>query len=90
VAVLAAAAYGGCKDVSEAWAAGVLCLDGGAADIDGTRGRCVPQECQETWTERVAIMVVDGGLPPAEAARCAWAVNPAPGAAGSQGAGGTA
>ena len=93
VAVLAAAAYGGCKDVSEAWAAGVLCLDGGAADLDGTLGHCVAQECQETWTERVAMMVVDGGLPLAEAERCAWETHPAPGAAGaarSQGAHGTA
>ena len=93
VAVLPEAAYGGCKDVSEAWAAGVLCLDGGAADLDGTLGRCVTQERRETWTERVAIMVVDGGLPLAEAERCAWAGNPAPGAAGaarSQGEHGTA
>ena len=92
VAVLPPHAYGGWKDVSEAWAAGVLCLDGGVADLDGTLGRCVTQECRETWTERVAIMVVDGGLPPAEAARCAWAGTPAPGAAGaarSQGAHGT-
>jgi hypothetical protein len=92
VAVLAAAAYGGCKDVSAAWAAGVLCLDGGA-DLDGALGHCVAQERRETWTERVAIMVVDGGLPLAEAARCAWAGSPAPGATGavrSQGECGTA
>ncbi len=57
VAVLPPHAYGGWKDVSEAWAAGGLCLDAGAADTDGTQGRRVPQECQETWTERVAIMV---------------------------------
>jgi hypothetical protein len=93
VAVLPEAAYGGCKDVSEAWAAGVLGLDGGAADGEGTLGHCVAQECQETWTERIAIMVVDGRLQPAEAERCAWAANPAPGAAGaarSQGEHGTA
>ena len=83
VAVLPEAAYGGCKDVSEAWAAGVLCLDGAVADLDGTLGRCVTQERRETWMERVAIMVVDGGLPPAEAEHCAWAGNPAPGAAGA-------
>ena len=73
VAVLPPHAYGGWKDVSEAWAAGVLRLDGGAVDFEGTCGRRVPQERREAWTERVAIMVVDGGVPPAEAARCAWA-----------------
>jgi len=93
VAGLPEAGYGGCKDVSEAWAAGVLWLDGGATDLDGTLGYCVTQERRETWMERVAIMVVDGGLPPAEAARCAGAANPASGAAGatrSQGEHGTA
>jgi hypothetical protein len=83
VAVLPEAAYGGCKDVSEAWAAGVLCLDGGAADLDGTEGGRVSQEHRETWAERTAIMVVDGGLPPAEAERYAWASHPAPGATGA-------
>ncbi|HEY5869087.1 MAG TPA: hypothetical protein VI542_26575, partial [Candidatus Tectomicrobia bacterium] len=81
VAVLAEAVYGGCKDVSEAWAAGVLGLDGAAVDLDGTLGRCVTQERRETWRERVAIMVVDGDLPLAEAERCAGAGNSAPGAA---------
>ena len=93
VAVLPPHAYGGWKDVSEAWAAEVLCLDGGGADVEGTLGHCLTQECRETWTERVAIMVVDGGLPPAEAERCAWADQPAPGAAGaarSEGEQGTA
>ena len=61
-------------------------------DLDGTLRRCVTQERRETWTERVAITVVDGGLPPVEAERCAWEGHPAPGAAGaarSQGAHGT-
>jgi hypothetical protein len=93
VAVLPEAAYGGCKDVSEAWAAGVLGLDGGAADVESTPGRHVLQACRETWAERVVIMVVDGGLPPAEAERRAWAGDHAPeadGAARSQGERGTA
>ena len=93
VAVLPPHAYGGWKDVSEAWTAGVLYLDGGATDSDGTMGDRVSQERWETWAERVAIMVVDGGLPPAEAARGAWAGHPVPGAAGaasSQGKPGTA
>ena len=80
IAVLPPHAYGGGKVVSEAWAAGVLCLDGRVADRDGTQGRCVTQKRRETWTERVAIMVVDGGLPLAEAERCAWAGDPASGA----------
>ena len=83
VAVLPPHAYGGGKDVSEAWAAGVLRLDGGAVDGSDTEGGCVAQERRETWTERVAIMVVDGGLPPAEAERCAWAGSLTPGAAGT-------
>ena len=93
VVAMPAAAYGGRKDVSEAWAAGVLCLDGGAADLDGAEGGRVSQGHREMWTERVAIMVVDGGLPLAEAERCAWAGSPAAGAAGaacSQGEHGTA
>ena len=81
VAVVPKAAYGGCKDVSEAWAAGVLGLDGAVADLDDTPGRCVTQERWETWMERVTIMVVDGGLPLAEAEHCAGAGNSAPGAA---------
>jgi hypothetical protein len=71
VEVLESEAYGGQKDVSAAWAAGVLGLDGGAADVDDTLRRCVTQERWETWMERVSIMVVDGGLPLAEAEHCA-------------------
>src|SRR5262245_37707235 len=47
VAAVPAAAYGGCKDVSEAWAAGMLMV--------GSWSR-------EAWDERVAIMVTDGGV----------------------------
>jgi Toprim domain-containing protein len=83
VAVLPEAAYGGRKDVSEAWAAGVLGLGGAGADGKGTRGPGRWQAHQETWAERVAIMVVDGGLAPVEAARCAWAGTPASGTAGA-------
>ena len=60
VAVLPEAAYGRCKDVSEAWAAGVLCLEGAPAEGADTWRR------QETWTARVAIMGVDSGRAPAE------------------------
>jgi hypothetical protein len=38
VAVLPPHAYGGCKDVSEAWAAGVLTVGAGPATTEGTRG----------------------------------------------------
>jgi hypothetical protein len=64
VAVLAAAAYGGYKDVSAAWAAGVL--EGGAgpaAAETGAEGLAVPEEFCNAWNERVAIMVADGGRP---------------------------
>jgi len=73
-AVLPVAAYGGCKDVNEAWAAGVLRLSGGpGAEAAGAEGLAVPAALQEAWAERVAMMVVDGGLPRAEAERLAAA-----------------
>src|SRR5262252_9508346 len=72
VAVLPAAAYGGCKDVSDAWARGVLAVDAGPAAAPGGEIRVVPQHQRESWAERVAIMVIDGGLPHADAERLAW------------------
>jgi hypothetical protein len=33
----------------------------------------VPPPQHESWAERVAIMVIDGGLPHADAERLAWA-----------------
>ena len=41
----------------------------------------VPQHLREPWAERVAIMVMDGGLPREEAERLAWNWLQAPGAA---------
>jgi DNA primase len=74
VAVLPPAAYGGYKDVNEAWAAGVLRVGVlPAAAGDGPEGQEIPQDLQELWEERTAIMVYDGKLPHAEAARLAWA-----------------
>jgi hypothetical protein len=32
----------------------------------------VPETLREVWAERVAIMVADGGIPPADAERLAW------------------
>jgi len=57
MAGLEPAACGGCKDVSAA----------------GAAGRAVPEDLREAWDERVAIMVADGGVPRAEAARLAGA-----------------
>jgi DNA primase len=81
VAVLPAAAYGGCKDVSEAWATGVLAVGAGPAAALGEEALAVPPHQRESWTERVAIMVIDGGLPHADAERLAWAGLQTPGAA---------
>jgi len=73
VAVLEPAAYGDAKDVSEAWAAGVLAVGPGPAAVAvGGEGLAVPEDLHEVWAERVAIMVADGGMPPADAERLAW------------------
>jgi Toprim domain-containing protein len=73
VAVLEPAAYGGYKDVSEAWAAGALAVGAGPAAATA-RGEtlAVPETLREVWAERVAIMVADGGMSPADAERLAW------------------
>jgi hypothetical protein len=80
MAVLPAAAYGGYKDVNEAWAAGVLAVGAGPA-VPGGEAVAVPQHQRESWAERVAIMVIDGGLAHADAERLAWAGLQTPGAA---------
>jgi hypothetical protein len=72
VAILPAAAYGGRKDVSDAWATGVLAVGTGPAAAPGGEARAVPPHLRESWAERVAIMVIDGGLPHAEAEHLAW------------------
>ena len=38
----------------------------------GAEPGAVPENLCEDWAERAAIMVADGGLPPAEAERLAW------------------
>jgi hypothetical protein len=81
VAVLPAGAYGGCKDVSDAWATGVLAVGAGPAAALGAEALAVPAHQREPWAERVAIMVIDGGLPHADAARLAWAGLQPPGTA---------
>ena len=74
MAALPAAAYGGHKDVNEAWMAGKLTVGAWPASAgEGSPKLQVPADLQETWDERVAIMVADGGLLHAEAECLAWA-----------------
>jgi hypothetical protein len=81
VSVLEPVAYGGQKDVSAAWTAGVLRVDTrlvtARQDLASLE---VPEDWHEAWAERVAIMVTDGGLPHEEAERLAWAGLQASGA----------
>ena len=81
VAVLLAAAYGGSKDVSDAWAMGVLAVGAGPAAAPGEAALAVPEPQREPWAERVAIMVIDGGLPHADAERLTRAGLQTPGTA---------
>jgi hypothetical protein len=75
VAVLEPAAYGGCKDVNEAWVAGVLAVGTGPAAAGSGEAAApeTPADLQELWQERVAIIAADGHVPQAEAERLAWA-----------------
>src|SRR5712692_10598457 len=64
VAVLEPAAYGGHKDVNEAWVAGTLAVGAGStAAAAGGPMPVVPEDLREAWDERIAIMVADGGVP---------------------------
>jgi hypothetical protein len=73
VAVLPATAYGGHKDVNEAWVAGTLAVDTRCTPAAEPGARCaVPADLHEAWAERVAIMLADGHLVPEDAARLAW------------------
>jgi hypothetical protein len=72
VSVLEPAAYGGHKDVSAAWAVGVLAVGAGPAAAGG-EAHVVPEDLREAWAERIAIMVADGGIPRTDAERLAWA-----------------
>jgi hypothetical protein len=74
VAVLEPVAYGGHKDVSAAWAAGVLRVNASpVAARQDPASLEVPEDRREAWAERVAIMVTDGGVRREEAERLAWA-----------------
>jgi hypothetical protein len=73
VAVLPAAAYGGHKDINEAWVAGTLAVHTRFTPAAETGVRlAIPEDLHEAWEERVAIMLADGHLLLAEAARLAW------------------
>jgi hypothetical protein len=73
VAVLPVAAYGGHKDVNEAWVAGTLAVHTWCTPAAEPGAWCaVPADLHEAWAERVAIMLADGHLVPEDAARLAW------------------
>jgi len=74
VAVLPAEAYGGHKDASAAWVAGRLAVGAGpaVAGMGGAGAPELPENLQELWQERAAMIAADGRVPPAEAERLAW------------------
>lgn len=72
VTVLPPEAYGGYKDVNEAWVAGALTLGDGAVALDGSQGLELPADLRDAWEERAAIMECDGGLVRAVAEQAAW------------------
>ena len=57
---------------------GVMGVEPAAA---GGEASGVPENLREAWAERSAIMVVDGGLPRADAEHLVWAYLQVPGAA---------
>ena len=72
VAVLPPEAYGGHKDVNEAWVAGTLAVGAWSPPAEATGAQlAVPADLHAVWEERVAIMLADGHLLPADAARLA-------------------
>ena len=73
VAALEAAAYGGAKDASVAWGAGVLAVGTWSmASAQGHEESMRAEDLREAWEKRTAIMVYDGHLPHTEAADLAW------------------
>lgn len=73
VEVLPPEAYGGYKDVNEAWVAGSLAVSAWpAAAAEEAPGTARPAALQELWAERTAIMECDGGLARAAAEQAAW------------------
>ncbi len=80
VGVLEPTAYGGYKDVNEAWMAGALTMGDGPVALDGPKGRELPADLRDAWDERAAIMECDGGFarPVAEHAAWRWLTDAAP------------
>jgi DNA primase len=72
VAVLPPEAYGGYKDVNEAWMAGALTLGDGAVALNGSQGLELPADLRDAWEERAAIIECDGGLVRSVAEQAAW------------------
>ena len=81
MAVLPPAAYGGHKDVNEAWVAGTLAVSAWpTAAAEGATRMARPAALRELWAERAAIMECDGGLtrPVAEHTAWRWLTDAAP------------
>jgi hypothetical protein len=81
VAGLPPEAYGGHKDVNEAWVVGTLAVSAWpAAAAEGSKTMERPEELREIWAERAAIMEGDGGLarPVAEHAAWRWLTDASP------------
>jgi Toprim domain len=73
VAVLPPAAYGGHKDVNEAWIAGALTIGAWPAVVgESPEGLEISEDLRDPWAERAAIMEWDGGLARPVAERAAW------------------
>jgi hypothetical protein len=54
VAVLEPAAYGGYKDVNEAWMAGALTIGDGPAAVEGPQALEMPEDLRNAWAEHAA------------------------------------
>jgi hypothetical protein len=73
VAIRPPEASGGLKDASEAWGAGLRTVGSRpAAATAGGGALAVPAHLREAWEERAAIIMEEGGVPPAAAERLAW------------------
>lgn len=63
LAGLPPAAYGGHRDVNEAWAAGVLTVDAWPAAVgEGPEGWGLSEDLRDAWKERISIMPCPGAL----------------------------
>ena len=61
------------KDVNEAWVAWSLTVGAWSTSAVAARTPAtVPADLHEVWAERLALMLADGHLLPADAARLVW------------------